>query len=167
MGYLENLKDSFHLLLFKDEAVSNISQDKNATLYAIYTVIISSLASLLGILTWYVSIIHPIVFLVKTFIMHVLALMFGGSSRFEEFFRPMGATHVAYWITAIPILGILLRPIIFLYLIPVEIKIVRQTHNISLERSIVVVMLPVFLIIVGFVLLLIYLFSLLISALPF
>lgn len=167
MAYIQNLKDGLQLLLYKDIAIDAIKNDENATLYAIYTVLLSSVASLFGVLTWYIAFIVPIIFLFKTIVMHVIAKVFGGKASLEDFFRPMGATHIAYWVTAIPLLGFVLRPFIFLYLIPLEVKIVKNTHKLSLERSIIVVALPFILLVIKVAVLSIYLVSFIIDLIPF
>lgn len=167
MSYVKNLSDSLGLLLFRKKAIKSIARDEKATLYAVYTVLISSVASLFGILTWWIALFVPFIFLFKTILMHVIALLLGGKATIEDFFRPMGATHVAYWITAFPIIGAVLRPIIFLYLLPVEVAIIKHTHKLSIERSIIVVLLPFILLMIKLVLVFIYFLSLIIELVPF
>lgn len=166
MSYLKNILDSLRMLIFDKKGIDAIIRDEKATLYAIYTVLLSTLASLFGILSWWIALFVPIIFLFKTILMHLIAKLFGGAATIEDFFRPMGATHVAYWISAIPIIGALFRPFIFLYLLPVEVFIVRKTHKLSIERSILVVIIPFILVVIKVIILLAYFISEIINLIP-
>jgi len=79
-------------------------------------------------------------------ILHVIALLFGGSASYMELFRSSAVASVLGWaniLSIIPIIGYLVAVALSVWGMIVNVVIVKHVHQLSKAKAIVVVLMGV------------------------
>ncbi|MEM4755587.1 MAG: YIP1 family protein [Candidatus Woesearchaeota archaeon] len=171
MGLYDVLKESLRLYLFDEEAIKSLKKRPEAFGWSFFVIVMAGIAiflsTLLETLTFeeifFGLIFTPIAFLIGTvvsfFAYHLLAKAFGGKAKAKEFFKTYANLSVAYWFTFIPILGSVLQFFVIIWSMVVTGFLLHKLHELSVGRSIVVLLIPLVLFIIIFVIVLFYVYG--------
>ena len=178
MGYLNTLSKTFRVLGFDAVAMTDLANDQKATGHGFLTLALVGLAG--GIMSFLLQLVfsfgspawnslfvllympfYTIVgFIIGYSIYHMLAKLFKGQATGAQYFRVMSNCMLVTVISLIPILGWILQWIVGLYLIVINIFVMRNVHQLSWARSVIVVLIPVIVsFVLAFVGLLFFIFS--------
>jgi hypothetical protein len=157
MGFGESVKDALGIVTLKGDVVQKVSA-ANVTGYAFLILVIAGLAAAVGqtlmdlifgtleTATLFLYLLSPIFVvigvLVNAGILHIIALIFGGQAKYMELFKAMAFAQVVGWIAIIPFLGGALSIILAIWLIVVNIVIVKNVHKLSTGKSVLVILIP-------------------------
>jgi len=145
MTYLDNIKNSLDILLLKKQAIIDSAESSKATVYGILTLIIAGIASAIPTLRISNLILQPISMIIGFFILYSLfyivsTYIFKGKSTFTEYIRPTSNSAVIYWaalISFIPYIGFIIQVITSLWLMIVNVIILRELNDLSLAKAII------------------------------
>lgn len=152
MGFVEYVKTAWEIITLKEPAINSAADDEKATMWSIVFVILAGAAMAIGGLNPLGIIVLPIFCLIGSFVwtavLWVFAKIFGGKGTYMETYRPLGLAYVAMWITIIPILGALVSMFVGIWMIVVEIMVIKNVQKLSTGKAAAVVLIPVAIIMV-------------------
>ncbi len=165
-NFLEYLKSALNIIKLDRKSISEISEDENATKWAVIIVLISAfISSLLSLLIykniyfgiaqflpkislWYNLIIVPIFSLMMLFlwtgILHLASKIFRSSGRYIRLFRVFGFASALTIFTGIPLLGI----IISLWSFVITVVSISEVEKLTTGKAFFVLLIP-FIILIG------------------
>ena len=157
MAFVDSLKKALAILKLDGGVMQEVALDNTITLHAFLILIIAGIASAIGQLNLAGLILLPIVIILIQFInvgiTHGLALLFGGQAKYMQLFRAMSFSSIIGWIQVIPVIGPIIGAVASLWLLVVEVVILKYVHKLTIVKAIIVVLIPIVLIIVLFVVL--------------
>ena len=164
MDFIEGIERGLKILGLNQECIEETSEDQYSLgmtllIPAIVGVIIGIVAVTIGFGelpflgeipnsygSWAV-IAYPIVYLVGLYITTginwLVAFLLGGKSSFGALLRPIGHTYLIGVFNAIPVIGVLLSMLASLYLLVVNVTIIKSVYGFSWKRAIATVAIPV------------------------
>ncbi len=165
-SYFSSLKDSLKILIFNENALKNVTDNKKATLYGILTIFIVGIATSISTLKPTLIILNSVGMIVFFFISYsiyhfIAKFIFGGQATGIQYFRAISSIFVIYWLAFIPsniITGIVMV-LGGLWLLVANVFILHKTHKLSTFKSIILGLLPLILLIFLIILFGIALFS--------
>ena len=152
MAFVDNIKKGIEIIKLNKEVSKEVAKDENATMMGILIVALAGVAAAVGGLNPLIILFAVPAVLFGSFIgvgiYHILAKLFGGTADFMEFYRATSHTYVAQWISAIPMLGFFLSPLIMLWMIVVNVVILESVHELSRGKAIMVVLIPIIILVI-------------------
>ena len=146
MSYTDSLQDTLQALQFEEDGVRALQNNGDAVTYGIITAIIAGLATAIGTLNPLGIITNPISYLIGlaigSGITHLFAKLFGGQGSYRDIFAVMSNATLAYWVAVIPILGWFLSILVGLYMIAFSVYAIMTVYDLSVVKSILVLILP-------------------------
>jgi hypothetical protein len=145
------IREAVEILQLDEDAIRRSAASDEATLPAFVFVLIASAAGAIGGLVGFggfnpmslaTIIVGPIFFFVFVAIFWAFARLFGGTASFAEHFRPVGLSQLASWIGVVPCIGAFIAMLAGLWLIAVNVVVVRTVHGISTGAAIAVILIP-------------------------
>lgn len=145
------ISEAVEVLKLDEDAIRRSAADHEATLPAFVFVLIASVAGAIGNLVGFAGfnpaalgfiVVGPIMFFVFLAIFWAIARLFGGTASFGEHFRPTGLTQLVQWIGVVPCIGPVIAALASIWLIVVNVVIIRAVHGISTGAAIAVVLAP-------------------------
>lgn len=150
MGFVDYVKQGLQIVRLKGNVASEIAKDKNAFGMGLIIIAMGGIAcgivsnSLQGIVI--MPIIMVSVYFMAVGILHVIALLFGGSASYMELFRTSAVASVLGWgniLSIIPIVGYLVIVALGIWGMIVNVVIVENVHQLTRAKAIVVVLVGV------------------------
>jgi hypothetical protein len=139
-------KKGIDMIKLKQDAMSSVAKDDNATQYALLFIALAGVAQAIGTFNIPGVVVLPVAMLIGSFIglgiMHILAKLFGGKAKFMEYFRAGGVSYVGMWIAVIPILGPIVMGILGLWYLVVHVVLLKAVHKLNTFQAIIVVFIP-------------------------
>ena len=152
MAFVDNIKKGIEIIKLNKEVSKEVAKDENATMMGILIVALAGVAAAVGGLNPLIILFAVPAVLFGSFIgvgiYHILAKLFGGTADFMEFYRATSHTYVAQWISAIPMLGFFLSPLIMLWMIVVNVVILESVHELSRGKAIIVALIPLIILVI-------------------
>jgi hypothetical protein len=161
MGFGESIKNALSIVTLKGDVMQKVSAS-DVVGYAFLILVIAGLAGAVGqtlmglilgtleLVSFLAFITGPIFAVIGTFIgvgiLHIIALIFGGQAKYMDLFKPMAFAQVVGWVAVIPFIGTAISSILGIWLIVVNIVIIKNVHKLSTGKSVLVVLLPVIII---------------------
>jgi hypothetical protein len=146
------------VLKLEDPVLGEIGNDEKATVQG---VVITALAAAVGNLTaegnvlgnFLVGlIVAPIGLFIWTGILYVVGKMFGGQGTYAQLIRPIGYAGAPFALGIVPVIGGLAG---LVYSAVIQIKAVTQINQVTQGSAVATVLIPLGILIVGFVILII------------
>ncbi len=163
MGFGESVKDALSIVTLKGDVMQQVSAG-DVVGHAFLILVIAGLAgavgqTLMGLIlgtfeavSFLAFITGPVFAVIGTLIgvgiLHIIALIFGGQAKYMELFKAMAFAQVVGWIAVIPFIGAIISPILLIWLIVVNIVIIKNVHKLSTGKSVLVVLLPMIIVFV-------------------
>lgn len=152
MSFADYFMKGVELIKLNSQTAADVSKDEQAFGMAILFIILGGVASAIGSFNPLGIVIFPIGSLIGYFvwvgILHILAKIFGGAGSYMELFRPLGIASIISWITVIPLLGPMIATLAGLWMIVVEVVVIRTVHQLSTGKAVAVVLIPVVIMII-------------------
>ena len=157
MGFGESIKNALSIVTLKGEVIQQVSAG-DVIGPAFLIVVIAGLAGAVGqtlmglilgafeLFSLLAFIYLPVLAIVGTLIgagiLHIIALIFGGQAKYMELFKAMAFAQVVYWVGIIPFIGSAIAGILGIWLIVVNVVIIKNVHKLSTGKSVLVVLIP-------------------------
>jgi len=160
-SYFNALKDSLKILVFNEESLQRIANKKKATLYGFITLIIAGILSSIIFLPGLFSglVYLSIFFIIQNIVGAVIGIfisfsiyhliskfVFGGQATGVQYFRSLSNIFILFWLTGIPLIGGFIGFFATIWLIVMNIYILRKVHALATWKAVLLGLLPVILI---------------------
>ena len=147
MGLGESVKKGIEIVKLNGTVMEEVAKTPALTGMGVLIIVLAGVAYAIGSLNLVGIILFPISFIIGTFIgfgiFHLLALLFGGKAKFGEFYRTMSHSYVLYWVSVIPVIGIFLAGLVGLWELVVTVFALKNVHQLSTAKAIIVLLIPV------------------------
>jgi len=152
MTFGDYFKKGIEIIKLNSDTIKDVSKDEAAFGMALLFVAMAGIAGAIGSLQLLAVIAAPILYVVFYFIgvgiLHLLALVFGGKGKYMELMRPMGIGHIIMWPSVVPVIGPAVSTLLALWAIVMEVVVVKNVHELSTTKSIIVVLIPLVVVVI-------------------
>ena len=135
------------LIFFSRRELLRTAKSPTATIYGVLTVILAGAAIGISQKSTFMTVFLPAALLVAFtliyLVFHITAkCLFGGKGTEERYFRSLSNCFMVYWIVAIPYPGIYLHIIATLWLMLLNVYILKKIHKLSIFGALALGLLP-------------------------
>jgi len=154
MSFIDNIKNSFNILVLNQKALLKVANERNATLYGFLTLALAGFIAALPKLDITYMLLNAAAMVIVVPILYSIyhftaKFIFGGKATAAQYFRSLSNSFVLYWVTfwlvLIPVVGSSLQTLVGLWMIVVNMFILNKVHKLSVIKSIIVGLIPIIL----------------------
>jgi len=154
-SYFQNLVDSLKVIIFNENSLYKIAYNSKATLYGFITLAIYGLLSSISTLNPLLIIGNMATMLIAPFISFsiynfIAKYIFGGEATGVQYFRSISNLFIIFWLSAIPKIGTFILILGIIWLIAVNIFVLKKVHKLATWKAVILGLLPLILIAIFF-----------------